>query len=210
MYYATANFKEMEGKLFRFDTKLWFDRPPRGGEGVCVGAVMGLNPGSSQPAKEKGFVTVDPTMGNILAAFERAAENLGRSLPVGAFVRMWNLLYVCDSEEGSAISLWMENPHWTSASYLDKTEKEKAPFLWLAWTAATPVTLAVRAMSRKEPVCWLGMDRKPHYGKMELTDIRHPSRKSVEEHADDVHPVVIYLALNDESSCFPAGRIGAE
>ena len=190
MYYATANFHEMEGKMFRFDTKLWFDRPPRGGEGVCIGAVMGLNPGSSQPAKEKGFATVDPTMGNILAAFERAAENIGRPIPNGAFVRMWNLLYLCDSNEGSAIDRWIRNPRFSDAPYLDETEKDEAPFLWLAWTASTPVTLSVRAMSRQEPVCWLGMDRKPHYGKIKLTDVRHPSRKSVSALATVVLPML--------------------
>lgn len=92
-------------------------------------------------------------MRNILSAFEFAAHELGRPLPVGAYVRMWNLLYVCDSSEGSAIELWRKNPRFVEESFADETEKEKAPFVWMAWTASTPAELSERALSRTEPVC---------------------------------------------------------
>lgn len=190
MYFATANFEKRDGRLFRYDTKLWFEKPTRGGKGVCVGAVVGLNPGSAEPGAEKGSATVDPTMHAILAAFELAAHNLGAKLPKGAFVRMWNLLYVCDSDEGSAVRTWLEHPEFVAGDFLDPTEKETAPFVWLAWTASTPVGLAVRALSRHEPFCWLGQDRKPHAGKPDLLDVRHPSRKSTAALATVVEPML--------------------
>lgn len=189
-YYATASFQEKGGFMFRYDTKLWFDKPARKEEGVCVGAVLGLNPGSSAPAEEPGVATVDQTMGCILRAFETAASSLGKTLPKNAFVRMWNLMYLCDSNQGSAIEVWLRHPEFAAGDYLDPTESQAAPFVWFAWTASAPIGLAVRALSRHEPACWLGMDGKPHFGRPDLLAVRHPSRKGIALLASVVEPML--------------------
>lgn len=94
MYCATANFVSQETEtLLRLDTKLWFSPPLDPLSGICVGAVVGLNPGSSSPrAGEVGYAEVDSTMSKILAAFADAYAELGRALPV-TFVKLIRVGY---------------------------------------------------------------------------------------------------------------------
>lgn len=107
-----------------------------------------------------------------------------------AFVRMWNLMYLCDSNQGSAIEVWLRHPEFATGDYLDPTESQAAPFVWFAWTASAPIGLAVRALSRHEPACWLGMDGKPHFGRPDLLAVRHPSRKGIALLASVVEPML--------------------
>ena len=58
-HYFTAVFEPclINGKteLLRHNTRLWFKRPESPSfEGVCVGAVVGLNPGSAKGDAEIG------------------------------------------------------------------------------------------------------------------------------------------------------------
>ena len=53
-YCATARFVSRdEVTQLRFDTKLWFNPPTNTDAGICIGAVVGLNPGSSSPLPGK-------------------------------------------------------------------------------------------------------------------------------------------------------------
>ena len=189
MYCATANFVSQETEtLLRLDTKLWFSPPLDPLSGICVGAVVGLNPGSSSPrAGEVGDAEVDSTMSKILAAFADAYAELGRALPGNSYVRMWNLCYVREADSRRLLSS-LQDPKklsaLTSCSCLDKTESDHVPCLWFAWTASTPRALAIRSRRWWEhpkcPIAYLGPDGLPHVfnGESDLHAVRHPSRKS--------------------------------
>lgn len=77
-------------ELLRHNTRLWFKRPESPSfEGTCVGAVVGLNPGSAKGDAEIGRETLgncDPTMDRILTTFEIAFKLKGLPVPEGALI----------------------------------------------------------------------------------------------------------------------------
>lgn len=203
-YCATARFVSRdEGTQLRFDTKLWFNPPTNPDAGICIGAVVGLNPGSSSPLPGKaGYTEVDPTMGRVLTAFADAYEELGRKIPENAYVRMWNLCYVREADSDqflSAVSNAEERNALTSPSALDPTEGENVPCMWFAWTASTPRELALRSRVWTDklrcPMAYIGPDRLPHTfgGEADLANVRHPSYKSREELAKTVRHLIEQL-----------------
>lgn len=100
-------------ELLRHNTRLWFKRPESPSfEGTCVGAVVGLNPGSAKGDAEIGRETLgncDPTMDRILTTFEIAFKLKGLPVPEGAYVQMLNLFYLRDACASAAIAARDEN-----------------------------------------------------------------------------------------------------
>lgn len=192
-FYATARFIpcDLIKMSLRHDTKLWFSHPSDSSTGICIGAVVGLNPGSSRPSTmDDGTVEVDPTMKRILLAFSDAYAELGLAIPKNGYIRMWNLCYLQEANSNSFLSM-LENSKtleiYTSAPMLDPTEHEQVPFLWFAWTARTPRQLALRSRrwwnNSHCPIAYLGPDGKPHtfYNENDCSFVRHPCRKSRQE-----------------------------
>lgn len=177
-YAATADYFEKDGVPLRFDTKLWFRRPVEGIEPVCVGAVVGLNPGSSEATGRGVEGTVDATIGRVLTAFVDAFTEKGEPIPVNAFVRMLNLFYVRTKNSGEARRMLAEQPEIASGDFRDPAEKASYPFLWCAWTASTPARLVEAfGAARTEACVWLGADRTAKHGdpsSMARADVRHP------------------------------------
>ena len=95
-------------ELLRHNTRLWFKRSESPSfEGTCVGAVVGLNPGSAKGDAEIGRETLgncDPTMDRILTTFEIAFKLKGLPVPEGAYVQMLNLFYLRDACASAAIA----------------------------------------------------------------------------------------------------------
>lgn len=186
MSYATADFSL---KGFRFDTKLWFNEPKDIKGGTCIGAVVGLNPGSSTADETcEGFATVDKTMDAILNAYASAADDLGLTLPDDAYVRMWNLCYTTEKDSSKVIAKLCsekESSSLISNTNIDKTESQLVPGIWFAWTYNTPGHVArqrtIQWMNSGIPVFYLGSDGFPHeFTDNDFSSVRHPSRKSAE------------------------------
>lgn len=186
MSYATADFSSTG---FRFDTKLWFKEPQDPKGGTCIGAVVGLNPGSSTADETReGFATVDKTMNAILNAYSSAAEDLGLSLPNDAYVRMWNICYTTEKDSSKVIAKLCgekESSSLISKTNIDKTESQLVPGIWFAWTYNTPGHVARQRTSQwmisEIPVFYLGPDGLPHeFTDNDFSSVRHPSRKSAE------------------------------
>jgi hypothetical protein len=106
-YYAL--FIDRDGRRFRFDTRIYLcdceDHKQEDGKGICLGAFVGLNPGSAEPWKESDVGTwnricEDGTLRLIRRCFLEAG---GREMSPCAFVQVWNLFYLCDPESKKAI-----------------------------------------------------------------------------------------------------------
>ena len=139
-YAATADYFEKDGVPLRFDTKLWFRRPVEGIEPVCVGAVVGLNPGSSEATGRGVEGTVDATIGRVLTAFVDAFTEKGEPIPVNAFVRMLNLFYVRTKNSGEALRMLAEQPEIASGDFRDPADNARAGLLNL-FQAGCPARL---------------------------------------------------------------------
>jgi hypothetical protein len=105
-YFAT--FQRHGDSVFRLDTRIYLANSitPSTGD-VCVAGIIGKNPGSASPVTVGNLApllssgdTMLPSMRNrFISAYARASKEI----PPGAFVRVWNLFYLCDAKLASAI-----------------------------------------------------------------------------------------------------------
>lgn len=177
----TAQFSEVrlekQTELLRYDTRLWFDTPPEAlSSAVCVGAVVGLNPGSAGNGKG-GYClgSCDPTMDRVLTTFEIAYELRKESVPLNSYVQMLNLFYL--REVNSAIATDMRDQNINCfQDNRDFAEDRTYPFLWLAWgQSAKNEDVARFLQGRQEKICWVGSDLEFHFeSPVNAYEVRHP------------------------------------
>ena len=128
-----ARFEEVNGQLFRFDTRIYLESLNLNFESVCVGAIVGKNPGSAAPNALNQFLPLDlhrdqmlPFVGNrFLDGYRRAKK----PIPPNAFVRVWNLFYVCNPDLGAALKIASKTPHLPTCP----SETDSAPVIWYGW-----------------------------------------------------------------------------
>ncbi len=133
-----ARFERFDGDLFRFDTRIYLDSVDLDKEGVCVGAIVGKNPGSASPGELSHLGPLQlngdkmlPTVGaRFLAAYKKAKM----PVPQNAFVRVWNLFYVCNSDLGAALRVANRRNEMPVCA----SEQELLPILWYGWGGADP------------------------------------------------------------------------
>jgi len=101
-----ARFEEIDGELFRFDTRIYLNAYDPSINSNCVGAIVGKNPGSAIPKTLNELVPLElngdrmlPTVKN---RFTDGYEMAKKQIPLNSFVRVWNLFYICDPDLGSA------------------------------------------------------------------------------------------------------------
>ncbi len=131
-----ARFEEKDGHLFRFDTRIYLDSLNPDAASVCIGAIVGKNPGSASPTALKKFVPIDlngdkmlPTVGNRFIEGYRRAK---KPVPSNAFVRVWNLFYVCNRDLGEA--LWVASK--LSSLPTCPSESDSVLVVWYGWGGA--------------------------------------------------------------------------
>jgi hypothetical protein len=102
-----GRFEIIDGNLFRFDTRIYFDARTRSEpDGTCVTAVIGKNPGSATATPVGSWAPLElshdqllPSLRNRFLAAYAAAK---KKVPDGAYVRVWNLFYLCDANLNGA------------------------------------------------------------------------------------------------------------
>ena len=158
-----ARFQLLDGRLFRFDTKIYLGESQSPcGPGVCVGAFVGKNPGSASLAagdrQGVGRVIQDHTLRMIRYRFT-AAYSLARiPIPKNAFVRVWNLFYLCEPDYAEARRVLGK---MGSNGLECETEKVDHPeIVWFGWGGADKKTVPCKArFQKKEPAHPFYFDR---------------------------------------------------
>jgi hypothetical protein len=134
-YYA--RFIKVHNELFRLETQIYLEemqKIPNKKEGVCVAAIVGKNPGSARPIQHDKWTTLDLEKDKMLPyvrnRFLEGYQLAGKEIPHGAFVRVWNLFYLCNKELDVAIA-----SHNKIASKIPIcfTEKKVPKIVWFAW-----------------------------------------------------------------------------
>ena len=128
-----AKFQNTNGHLLRFDTRIYLESFIENEVGVCVGAIVGKNPGSAVPVQLDHLIPLElngdkmlPTVGNRFVEGFRLAE---KPIPANAYVRVWNLFYVCNKDLGAALQVASKlNPLPICPS-----EAEEVPVTWFGW-----------------------------------------------------------------------------
>ncbi len=133
MYYY-AKFTKHEHHLFRLDTRIYLraNDSPQNGD-LCLAAVIGKNPGSAKPKKLDRLTDLsrgkDKLLPNLKNRFLAAYKEADVIIPNGAYVRVWNLLDLCDPTLADAIRAFqgIKKPMWWP------TEGHIPPIVWFAW-----------------------------------------------------------------------------
>ena len=133
-YYA--RFELIQGHVFRFDTRIYLGQVPCHEEGECVGAVVGKNPGSAKPTQLDVLAPLslagDKMLPSVRNRFLRAYERAGRLAPRGAFVRVWNLFYLCNPNLTAACSSMSRITNVPVCP----SEGSQPKVVWFAWGGA--------------------------------------------------------------------------
>jgi hypothetical protein len=130
-----ARFKEVGDNMFRYDTRIYLNEisEPQSDD-LCIGAVIGKNPGSAKPSADRTHlqaISLDgdkmlPTIKNILvAAHHEAALEIGKR----DYVQVLNLFYLCNADLKAATRAIKD------ASDLDvcPSEDKVFPWVWYVW-----------------------------------------------------------------------------
>jgi hypothetical protein len=135
MSYYARFWDDNAGRRFRFDTRIYLcsGETPHEHGGECVGAVVANNPGSARPWREDDIgkwarIKGDSTLGVVRSCFIDAYALAGRPIPQNAFIQMWNLFYLRNSNIKEACRQVAAN------SESCPTESIRSPkVIWYAW-----------------------------------------------------------------------------
>ncbi|WP_127023552.1 hypothetical protein [Flagellimonas beolgyonensis] len=132
MAYYWAKFKNIDNQLYRFDTRIYLQNVDEVLESdICIGAIVGKNPGSAIPIdmnKERfSEITLNndkllPTIRNLL--LKSCNQTTGR-----IYIQVLNLFYLCNPDLNEAIKN-LENNMNPETCY---SEKNKFPWIWFVW-----------------------------------------------------------------------------
>lgn len=128
-----AKFEEIDGHLFRLDTRVYLtaiDYPSYSDN--CIGAIVGKNPGSAKPSEyETGQLFTEikldgdkllPTVKNIIQKSINTTEGI-------QYIQVLNLFYLCNKDLYQAINSnkLFKNP------VLCPSESKYFPWVWFVW-----------------------------------------------------------------------------
>jgi hypothetical protein len=129
-----AEFQVHEGHLFRLDTRIYLrvgDKP--GDNDIRVAAIIRKNPGSASPTKCGHLAELsldgDKLLPCVRNRFVEAYNWAGESISKRAFIRVWNLVYICNKTLSAAIAALgtIRRP------LMCATEENSPRIVWYAW-----------------------------------------------------------------------------
>jgi hypothetical protein len=134
-YYA--RFIKVHNELFRLETRIYLEEMPKipnEKDGVCVAAIIGKNPGSARPTQLDKWTSLnlgkDKMLPYVRNRFLESYRLAGKTIPHGAFVRIWNLFYLCNAKFSSAL----KSVNLVGSQALDcPSEKGSRKIVWFAW-----------------------------------------------------------------------------
>ena len=130
-----AEFKSVGDETFRLDTRIYLSETNEPSKGdVCVGAIVGKNPGSARATTSRGTLqpinlnrdNLLPTVRNIVL---KSYNNSRQNSPMSGYIQILNLFYLCNPDLKTAI-LAMQN---CKGPRKCATESNKFPWVWYVW-----------------------------------------------------------------------------
>jgi hypothetical protein len=135
-YYAC--FRLHEGRQFRLDTRIYLGDGAPGGKDICVAAIIGKNPGSASPTEYGRLSPInlkgDKLLPFVRNRFQNAYRMAGTKPSVGAFGRVWNLVYLCNKDLHAAVKEYQR----VRVPLHCASEDSLPPAVWFAWGPPSP------------------------------------------------------------------------
>lgn len=135
MNHYWARFRQLEGVMFRLDTRIYLQPIEKPGQGDSpIGCVVGKNPGSARGGLDHRRLTPmvlegDRFLPNVLAVTLKAYSAAEVDIPVGGYIQVLNLFYLCDRR--------LANARRTLAAFnrppVCRTEGQSFPWSWYVW-----------------------------------------------------------------------------
>lgn len=133
-----ACFQIHEDQKFRLDTRIYLREKEPGKNDRCVAAIIGKNPGSADTKNCGSLMPIsldgDKLLPYVRNRFRNAYDLAGVEIPIGAYVQVWNLFYLCNKSLPAAIKAHSRIKH----PPLCASESEWPPIVWFAWGPPTP------------------------------------------------------------------------
>jgi hypothetical protein len=129
-----ANFQMHNDHQFRFDTRIYLrDADGPSNQDYCAAAIIGKNPGSAKPIcfdrLAKLSLDGDKLLPFVRNRFVAAYAMSGKPIPPGTFIRVWNLLYICNPKLTAAI----QSIQTLRLPPICESEHKVPPIVWFAW-----------------------------------------------------------------------------
>ena len=131
-----AKFKIEGSNLYRFDTRIYLNKIKKPEKSdVCIGAVVGKNPGSAKPSEGKSGklqkISLDgdkllPTVRNIIQKSHRRNNS---TIPARHYLQVLNLFYLCSPKLENAINQFESQ---NKKGFCD-SENKAFPWIWYLW-----------------------------------------------------------------------------
>lgn len=130
-----AKFKEIEGFVFRFDTRIYLNEisSPNCND-VCIGSVVGKNPGSAKEEikLDNGYSIINLDGDKLLPTTKNIVSKFNIKTPKErAYIQVLNLFYLCDKDLNKALNTY--NLFKEDKKLLCTTETKDFPFVWYLW-----------------------------------------------------------------------------
>ena len=107
---------------------------------VCIGAVVGKNPGSAKPSA-RGITTLQPILldgdkmlPTVAGVVAKAFAAAGKRPRPGEYIQVLNLFYLCDSNLAAALRRISQCPSAINC----ETEVNQHSWLWYVWGGPDP------------------------------------------------------------------------
>ncbi|PGZ92214.1 hypothetical protein [Bacillus sp. AFS029533] len=131
-----AKFEVKNNHLCRFNTRVYL-KPILypSDKDICIGAVVGKNPGSAKPYDnnspyfQKIQLENDKLMINVKSIFVKAFEKAKKPIPSNSYVQILNLFYICERNLKQAIKKIDVHTNMSICG----TEEKYFPFIWYVW-----------------------------------------------------------------------------
>lgn len=131
-----AKFEKIRNDVFRYDTRVYLNEIESPGENdICIGAVVGKNPGSALPSclKETGIQKMsldgDRLLPTIRSIFLKGYKNSNIAIEENVYIQVLNLMYICNKDLSQAI----EKIEDYKDPRICDSEGKDFPFVWYLW-----------------------------------------------------------------------------
>lgn len=147
-----ARFEEVSGEVYRFDTRIYLAGGNPIEKSVCIGAVVGINPGSAQPRTLSKHSEIDLDGDKFLPyvrnRFLAAGRLIGVPFERNAYVQVLNLFYLRNQDLNKALHRLRE----LEEPPICLGEAQTFPLVWYAWGGETEILapLKQRFLARRD------------------------------------------------------------
>jgi hypothetical protein len=131
-----AKYELRNNHLCRFDTRIYLKSILNpSDQDICLGAVVGKNPGSAKPYDnnssyiQKIQLENDQLLPNVKSILVKAYQRAKKPIPSNSYVQILNLFYICDRNLDQAIKNIDAHPNLP----ICRTEGRNFPFIWYVW-----------------------------------------------------------------------------